>query len=101
MSFNVPATKEIVQFARQFSPYYRSLYQHLPEATPDIEQLPVTDTEKHWSCAQGNPQNDLTGPFVDGVPLRSGGSTNEPKATYMTRQELRAMTRGIRQFLNS
>ncbi|KAM5473109.1 putative NRPS-like protein biosynthetic cluster [Microsporum audouinii] len=93
MNFNASATKEIVQFARQFSPYYRSLYQHLPESTPDIEQLPITDIDKYWSCAQEDPQNVLTGTFVDGVPLRSGGSTNEPKTTYMTRQELRTTAR--------
>lgn len=37
---------EIVAFARVNSPYYRQLYQNLPERVEDPTLLPVTDKKK-------------------------------------------------------
>lgn len=37
---------EIVAYARAHSPYYRELYQHLPEMVDDPALLPVTDKKK-------------------------------------------------------
>ncbi|EEQ29155.1 hypothetical protein McanMca71_000802 [Microsporum canis] len=96
---------ELIKFARQKSDYYRQLYESLPQDIVNIESLPITDVEDYWRLARSDPKNVLTGPFIDGVPLRSGGSTNEPKTIFSTRDEvtkiakieanLRAQTSGI------
>lgn len=79
-------TADVVSFVRKHSPYYRSSLGHLPEGVP-LAQIPLTDSDDFWKQAASYDANVLTGPFVDGLVMRSGGSTSEPKIVYWTRNE--------------
>ncbi|OAA65588.1 AMP-dependent synthetase/ligase [Niveomyces insectorum RCEF 264] len=81
------AVSELVQFVRTHSPYYRSLYQGLPKFVVNMEDLPLTNNDEYWKASNGETNEVLTTPFVDGLVLRSGGSSNIPKTVLMTRSE--------------
>lgn len=80
--------QDIIQHARKHSPYYRDLYKDLTSVAPSLEELPVTDSERYWKLAHANAASVLTGPFTDGSPIRSGGSTTAPKMVFITRREI-------------
>ena len=81
------AISELVQFIRIHSPYYRSLWQDLPPHISNLEDLPLTNNDEYWKASNGETNQVLTTPFIDGLVLRSGGSTNIPKPVLMTRPE--------------
>jgi len=81
------AASELVEFARKHSPYYKNLYRNLPPDVTNLEDLPLTNNDEYWRVSNGEKNEVLTTPFVDGLVLRSGGSTNVPKTVLMTRQE--------------
>ncbi|TVY84475.1 hypothetical protein LSUE1_G001163 [Lachnellula suecica] len=80
--------QELLQQVRTQSPFYKKLYQGLPEDVSDIEQLPLTDNDEFWKACRETPHGVMMGPFNDGVVMRTGGSTAAPKLTYATRSEL-------------
>ncbi len=43
--------KDIIQYARKHSPYYRDLYKNVTSVDPSLEELPVTDSERYWELA--------------------------------------------------
>lgn len=76
----------LVRWARQNSPFYQSFYKDVPEENFTLEDLPILDKEKYWRAA--TPDNKiLTQPFKEGIVLRSGGSTGEPKIALYTSEE--------------
>lgn len=84
-TFRVTSTipTDLVSFLRTHSSFYKDAFFHLPPGV-SFSQLPITDVEAYWS----SPSDILTEPFTDGVVMRSGGSTSEPKTIYLTRDEL-------------
>jgi phenylacetate-CoA ligase len=64
-----------------------ALYRDLPSHIVNLEDLPLTDNDKYWEASNGETNEVLTTPFIDGVVLRSGGSSNIPKTVLMTRAE--------------
>jgi len=81
------AISELVHFARTHSPFYRSLYRDLPSHIVNLEDLPLTNNDDYWKASNGETNEVLTAPFIDGIILRSGGSSNIPKTVLMTRAE--------------
>ncbi|KAI9685400.1 MAG: hypothetical protein M1822_004531 [Bathelium mastoideum] len=81
------AVSELVQFVRTHSPFYRSLYENLPSHVSNLEDLPLTNNDEYWKASNGETNEVLTTPFIDGLVLRSGGSGNIPKTVLMTRPE--------------
>lgn len=83
------AVSELVHFARTHSPYYQSLYKSVPRQTYRLEDLPLVDNDEYWRVSNKQTNEVLTSAFVDGLVLRSGGSTNVPKTVLMTRDEFK------------
>ncbi|KUJ21665.1 uncharacterized protein LY89DRAFT_681104 [Mollisia scopiformis] len=81
------AVSELVRFVRTHSPYYRSLYRDLPSHIANLEDLPLTNNDEYWEASNGETNEVITTPFIDGVVLRSGGSSSIPKTLLMTRAE--------------
>ncbi|KAI1176153.1 hypothetical protein F4777DRAFT_547326 [Nemania sp. FL0916] len=83
-----PVPSALLAFIRTYSPYYRSFLSHLPENAP-FSDIPVTDVAAFWGSAKADRASIQTGPFRDGVVMRSAASTGAPKLVFMTREELR------------
>jgi phenylacetate-CoA ligase len=76
--------KEIVENAKEHSPYYRELYQSIE--FNKLSDLPIIDQEKFWKS------NVLTTDAIDGIVFKSGGSTGSPKFSYFTSLEWQSFT---------
>ena len=90
-STSTSSVQELVHFARENSPYYRKHYADLPEHVSDLNKIPMLDHTSFWSANTGLPPENqvITGPLTDGAVFRTGGTTAVPKASYVTREELR------------
>ncbi|RFN52383.1 polyamine transporter 3 [Fusarium flagelliforme] len=73
-------------FRARASPYSKSSLSHLPQDA-SLAEIPLTDSDEFWKRAAAQDTNVLTGPFVDGLVMRSADSTSEPKTVYWTRDE--------------
>lgn len=95
-SEHLASVQELVNFARETSPYYRQCYVNLPEKDFDLTQIPMVDHTTFWAANTGlPPQNQvLTSAMVDGAVFRTGGTTATPKASYVSREELREGAKG-------
>ncbi|CAK1366709.1 unnamed protein product [Cercospora beticola] len=91
--------QELLQFVRTKSPYYRSLWAQVPEGISSIEDLPLTDSDDYWTAARDDQL--LTGPINDGIIVRTGGTTAEPKVVYMTREEVKQTLLPLAHYLSS
>ncbi|MCY1740485.1 phenylacetate--CoA ligase family protein [Ensifer sp. SL37] len=78
----------IVRYARQNSPYYRQLYANLPQTGWQLRALPLIDPQNFW---QGSSNIDnwpvLTGPVLDGLVFKTGGSSGDGKLSIYAREE--------------
>ena len=85
------SAQELISFARKYSPYYRKYYAHLPEHVSELKAVPILDHQSFWAANTGLPPDNqvITGPFTDGAIFRTGGTTAVPKASYVTREEIR------------
>lgn len=79
--------KEIVEYAKANSPYYKNLYKdsHFTR----LEDLPVIDQTEFWKSEVVTSKNP------DGIVYKSGGSTGAPKYSYFTALEWEAFTRAF------
>lgn len=87
MAFTNQTLSELVQYVRSRSPFYASLYEHLPSGFQGIESLPLIDNDSYWKPSNSDENSIITEPLTDAVIMRSGGSTSVPKTVYMTRHE--------------
>ena len=85
------SVQELISFARENSPYYRKHYAHLPEHVSELNVVPVLDHQSFWAANTGLPPDNqvITGPLTDGAIYRTGGTTAVPKASYVSREEIR------------
>ena len=90
-STSTVSVRELVKFAREHSPYYRRHYVDLHEHVSDLNEIPVVDHSSFWAANTGLPPENqvITAPLTDGAIFRTGGTTAVPKASYVTREELR------------
>jgi len=83
--------KELVNFARSHSAYYRELYRSLPTVLPEDAELkkilPLTDSSAYWEANTLKDNRLLTGPLNDGIVFKSGGTTGAPKFSVFTKAE--------------
>lgn len=87
----LPSEQSIIDFireVRQQSPFYRDLYEGLPDGISNIEDLPLTNNDNYWAACRRKPHGVIMGPFEDGLVMRTGGSTAAPKLVYATRNEM-------------
>ena len=73
------ALKEIIEYAKTHSPYYRELYKGID--TSELSNLPIVDQTNFWKS------DVLTSTDPDGIVFKSGGSTGAPKYSYFTNLE--------------
>ena len=78
--------EELLAFAREHVPFYRSAYAGLPE-TLAFAHVPVLDQKSYWEAHGRDPRELLSEPLHHGVVLNSGGSTGEPKFAYFNDDE--------------
>lgn len=76
--------KEIIENARNNSPYYRELYKNVN--SDKLSDLPIVDQATFWKSTV------LTSQSPDGIVFKSGGSTGAPKYSYFTHREWVAYT---------
>lgn len=81
--------KEIVEYAREHSPYYRDLYKGVE--FKELSDLPITDQAAFWKSQV------ITSDTPDGIVFKSGGSTGAPKFSYFTSLEWQSFTRAFGQ----
>ncbi len=75
---------EIVENAKQNSPYYRELYADINFTK--LSDLPVIDQSLFWKGSV------LSSDKKDGIVFKSGGSTGAPKYSYFTSMEWQSFT---------
>lgn len=78
---------ELVRYARQRSPFYRDLYQRLPEGPVTITDLPVIDQDAFWAANSPSDNRLMTGTATDGIAFKSGGTSGNPKFSFFARDE--------------
>ncbi len=85
-----------MNFAREKSPYYRRCYENLPQKDFNLTQIPIIDHTTFWVANSRLPPENrvLTSPMTDAAVFRTGGTTATPKASYVTREEIREGAKG-------
>lgn len=76
--------KEIVDHAKEHSPFYRELYKDIK--FEKLSDLPITNQEQFWKSEM------LTSKDRDGIVFKSGGSTGAPKYSFYTSREWQSFT---------
>lgn len=76
--------KDIIEYARTHSPYYKSLYAKIDSS--ELSKLPVIDQAEFWKSEVVTNKNG------DGIIFKSGGSTGSPKYSYFTNLEWQSFT---------
>lgn len=85
------SVNEIIEIARQKSPYYKNLYKDLP-AKVMLSDLPVIDSENFWKVNSLENNQLLTDTQTDGIVFKSGGTTGNPKFSFFTLDEWELFT---------
>lgn len=90
-STSTSSVQDLVNFARKNSFHYRQRYANLPENVSELNNIPVLDHSSFWTANTGLPPENkiITAPLTDGAVFRTGGTIAIPKASYVTREELR------------
>lgn len=83
--------KDVVEVARTRSPFYRNLYKDIGSFT-DISHLPVLDSADFWKANTIKNNRVLTGPHVNGIVFKSGGTTGNPKFSFFSLEEWELFT---------
>ena len=93
-STSTSTLQELVEFARENSPYYQKHYANVPKHVCELNDIPILDHASFWAANTGLPPENsvITAPLSDGAVFRTGGTTAVPKASYVTREELREGT---------
>ena len=82
---------ELIAFVRSHSPHYEQSLKNVPRDVTSVEELPLIDVDAFWKANGLRPSQVMTGPFVDGCIMRSGGSTGTPKMVCLTKSEQKAI----------
>lgn len=78
--------QDFLQFVRDHSKYYCTLWADVPQGVNSLEDLPLTDLVGYWDAAKEDKL--LTGQLWNGSVFRTGGTTSEPKVVYVAREEI-------------
>lgn len=73
----------------QESSFYRHLFASVDVAAIALADLPVTDPQEYWEANAFDGGTVATDELLDGLVLRTGGSTGEPKVSMWSRDEWR------------
>jgi phenylacetate-CoA ligase len=94
--------EQLVQYARQNSPFYAALYRDIPRSGWQLRDLPLIDPALYWQQSQTlSSWPVLTGPIIDGHVFKTGGSTGNGKLSVYSREEWRDFVRVFGQGMGS
>lgn len=94
--------EEIVGHARSHSPYYRDLYQDIPQEGWKLSDLPIIDSAEFWKANVTLGNNSVITDFGSGgIVFKSGGTTGAPKHSVFGRNEWATMCAALGQHLKS
>jgi phenylacetate-CoA ligase len=82
----VYSLSSIVALARVGSSFYGQFYAQAP-VDPALTDLPVLDPAQFWAAHQRDRREVLTRPLTDGIVFNSGGTTGQPKFSYLSEDE--------------
>src|SRR5215831_8190259 len=74
-----PELRAHVRFVREHSAFYREFYERVPEVISSLDQLPILDQDAFWAANTMENNRLLTEKPKDGIILKSGGTTGQPK----------------------
>lgn len=93
-----PELNDLLDFVRQNSAFYRELWKNVPEnGTAPLNSYPVVEYTSYWAANTSCRNEVLTGPHVSGIVLKTGGTTNDPKITFYSKDELRMASQQLGQ----
>ncbi|KAI0385709.1 hypothetical protein F5Y04DRAFT_244494 [Hypomontagnella monticulosa] len=92
-SQGVSLAREVINFARENSPYYSHLYQSIQKDELDLEDVPVINPEDYWKFARADSANVLTGPFLEGKAYCISGSSEDLETVYLAKEEARELSK--------
>src|SRR4051794_19805735 len=69
---------ELIEFARTYSPYYRSLYETSKNLSY-LHEYPIVDHTSFWKSNTAINSKVLTGTQIGGVVWKTGGESNSKK----------------------
>lgn len=81
--------REHLRFVKTASPFYAQLYDNVKISNnTTLASLPVTPHAAYWAANTTRDNTVRTGPLVDGIVFKTGGTTSKPKATAYSHSEL-------------
>ncbi len=87
----VLSPQELIHFVRKYSPFYKSLYKDLPDIL-QLKDLPLTPQDAFWAANTMPNSKVLTSHLTNGLVLRSGGTTGNPKFSAFSHAEWKIYT---------
>lgn len=78
--------QEMIRYARKHSPFYKNLYKDLPDIV-QLKDVPLTPQESFWAANKMPKSDVLTGTLSEGLVVRSGGTTGNPKFSVFAHDE--------------
>lgn len=96
------ALRQVVEFARQHSPFYAEHFRHLPQTDWSLTDLPLVDAQAFWEGSQGlKAWPVLTAPFENGIVFKTGGTTGGGKLSVYACEEWREFVTSFSRSLSS
>jgi len=93
MNSNFPCEVfKLINYARDYSSFYKNLYKELPSSDFAFEDVPIISQDEFWHANTPDKLLALTGPTRDGVVYKSGGTTGSPKYSIFTHEEWQIFT---------
>ena len=86
---------ELIELARNNSPFYRELYRDLPASGWKLEDLPLIDLEAYRAADSFEDNRILTAPLTEAMVIRTGGTSGKTKLAFYTNAELTDICRYI------
>lgn len=85
---------ELIELARNKSPFYKELYKGISNNTP-IEGLPLIESHDFWHHNTIENNQILTEEQTDGIVFKSGGTSGNPKFSFFSIDEWELFTQAF------
>ena len=77
---------ELLMFVRDHSPFYRQLYQDVPQESVDLTQYPILPLDEFWQANQVSNNTVLTSPAVAGITFKTFSNIGRSYAVYSNQE---------------
>lgn len=79
--------RQLLEFAREHSVYYRRLYQEVDVHSTELEDYPILSLDDFWAHNSIENNQVLTTPPAGGLTFKSGGTTGNPKYSVYSNED--------------